>query len=62
MNRSDISNNRDNWNHFKIIQKIPEQPTGKVRYQRTIEHNHIAHCTCTAERTSVKAHSIQRGK
>ena len=37
MNGSDISNNRDNWNHFRIIQKIPEQNTGEVRYQRTIE-------------------------
>jgi hypothetical protein len=31
-NKSDTSNNRGNWNHFKIIQKVPEQRTGKARY------------------------------
>ena len=28
-NKSDTSKNRGDWNHFKIIHKIPEQPTGK---------------------------------
>jgi hypothetical protein len=28
-NKCDTSNNRDNRNHFKIIQKIPEQRTRK---------------------------------
>jgi hypothetical protein len=28
---SDTGNNRGNWNHFKIIQTIPEQHTGKAR-------------------------------
>jgi hypothetical protein len=28
--KCDTSNNRDNWNHFKIIQKIPEQHTEKT--------------------------------
>jgi hypothetical protein len=27
-NKSDASNNWGNWNHLKIIQKIPEQHTG----------------------------------
>jgi len=30
---TDISNNRDNWNHLHIIQKIPEQRSGKARHQ-----------------------------
>jgi len=28
-NKSDTSKNRGDWNHFKIIHKIPEQRTGK---------------------------------
>ena len=31
-NKSDTGNKRGNWNHFKIIQKVPEQRTGKARY------------------------------
>ena len=29
-NKCDTSNNRDNWNYFKVIQKLPELHTGKV--------------------------------
>ena len=29
-NKSDTNNNKGNWNHLKIIQKIPEQNTGKA--------------------------------
>jgi len=29
----DISNNRGNWNHLYIIQKIPDQRSGKARHQ-----------------------------
>jgi len=32
-NKSCTGNNRDNCNHIKIIQKIPEKPTGKARNQ-----------------------------
>jgi hypothetical protein len=53
-NKCDTSNNRDNWNHFKIIEKIPEQRTGKARNQGTTENSHIGHCTHTAESTDVK--------
>jgi len=28
--KSDISNNRGDWNHFKITQAIPEQQTRKA--------------------------------
>ena len=31
--KSDTSQNRRDWNHLRIIQKIPEQHTGKARYQ-----------------------------
>jgi hypothetical protein len=34
-NKTDASNNRDNWNHFKIIQKIPGKHTGKVQNKET---------------------------
>ena len=38
--RSDTSNNRGNWNHLKIIQKIPEQHTGRSPHQGTTENFH----------------------
>jgi hypothetical protein len=31
--KTDTSNNRTNWNHLKIIQKIPEMRTEKARTQ-----------------------------
>jgi hypothetical protein len=48
-NKSGISNNRGNRNHLRIIQKIPEQHTGKTRNQGTTEQSHIGHCTRTTE-------------
>jgi len=32
---SDTSNNREKWNHLRIIQTVPEQRTGKARNQGT---------------------------
>jgi hypothetical protein len=46
-NKGDASNNRGNWNHFKILQKILEQRTGKARYQGTAENSYIGHSTHT---------------
>jgi len=45
----DTSNNKGKWNHFQIIQKTPEQHTGKSRYQGTTEYSQPywalhAHC------------------
>jgi hypothetical protein len=54
-NKGDASNNRSNWNHFKIHQKILEQRTGKARYQGTAEHSYIGHSTHTAGSTNVEA-------
>jgi hypothetical protein len=34
-NKSDTRNKRGNWNHLKIIQKKPEQHTGRAGNQRT---------------------------
>jgi hypothetical protein len=53
-NKCDTSNNRANRNHSKIIQKIPEQPTGNPRGQGATENSHIGHCTHTPESTNVK--------
>ena len=36
----DINNNRGNWNHLKIIQKIPGQYIGKALNQGTTENSH----------------------
>jgi hypothetical protein len=61
-NKSDTSNNRGNWNHLKIIHKIPEQHTWNARNQGTAENSHIGHCTHTSEGTNVKVRNIQREK
>jgi hypothetical protein len=44
-NKSDTSNDKGNWNHVKIIQKMPEQHTVKAWYQGTTENSRIWHCT-----------------
>jgi hypothetical protein len=54
-NKSDTSNNRGNWNHFKIIQTIPEQQTGIKQNQEITENSHIWHCTHTVGSAEVKA-------
>jgi hypothetical protein len=50
-NKSDNSSNRGNWNHLKLIQKIPQQHTCKARNQMTTQNSHTGHCTHTAEST-----------
>ena len=57
-NNCDISNNRGNWNHLKIIQKIHEQRNGKAQNQGTTENSHIGHDTHTSESTDVKVQDI----
>ena len=59
---SDISNNRGNWKHLKIIQRVPEQRTWKARYQGTTEHSHTGHCARTAGSTDVNVQNVQHGK
>jgi len=39
------SNNRGNWDHVKIIHKIPEQHTGKAGNKETTENSDAGHCT-----------------
>jgi len=48
------ANNRDNWNHLKTTQTIPEQHTGKARSLGTTTNSHIGDCTHTAESADVK--------
>jgi hypothetical protein len=50
-NKCDTRTNRDSWNSIKIIQKIPEQHTGKARNQGFTENIHIGHSTRTLEGT-----------
>ena len=57
-NRSDASNNRSNWSHFKITQTIPEQLTRKAGNQGTAESSHSGHCTLTAVSADVKVQNI----
>jgi hypothetical protein len=53
--KGDASHNRSNWNHFKILQKILEQRTGKAQYKGTTEDSCIGHSTHTAESANVEA-------
>ena len=41
--RSDIANNRGNWNSLKIIQKIHAPLTGKAQNQGTTNNSYIWH-------------------
>jgi hypothetical protein len=57
-NESGTSNNRGNRNHLKIIQKRPDQHTGKARNQKTTENSHIRHCMHPSESTNVKVQKM----
>jgi len=59
--KSDISNNRGNWNHFKIIQTVPQQHTEKARIKElqktaTVDTAHIH--THTSQSANVKVQNI----
>jgi hypothetical protein len=54
-NKGDASDNRGNWNHFIIVEKILEQQTRKARSQGTTENSYIGHSTHTAESINVEA-------
>jgi hypothetical protein len=56
--KRDINNNGSNWYHLKVIQKIPEQQTGKAQNQGNTENSHIWHCTRTSGSANVKAQNI----
>jgi hypothetical protein len=45
-------------NHLKIIQKIPEQHTGKAQHQGATDNSHTGHCTQSSESTNVKVQKI----
>ena len=51
-NKSDASNKRGSWNHLKIIQKIPDQHTGKARNQGATQNSHTGHCADTPGSTN----------
>jgi len=55
-NKSDTSNNRGKWNQLKIIQKIPEQHTQKVKHNRATQNSYNGHGTRTSESTMEKKH------
>jgi hypothetical protein len=43
------------WNHFRILQKILGQHTGKARYQGTTDNSYIGHSTHSSESANVEA-------
>jgi len=53
-NKGDTSNNRGDWDYFKVIQQIREQHTRKTCSQGSPENSHVGHCTLTPESTNVK--------
>ena len=53
-NKGDTSNNRSDWDHFKIIQKIHKQHTWKPCSEGTTENSHIGYCAQTSESANVK--------
>jgi len=55
-------NNKGDWNHLKIIQKITEQHIRKARNKVTTENSHTGHCTRTSKSANVKVQHIQHGK
>jgi hypothetical protein len=57
-NKSDTNNNRGNWDHFKITQKISEQHRREAQNQGTIRNSHIGHCTHFSESTNVRAYNV----
>ena len=54
----DTSNSKGNWNHLRIIQKIPEQHSMKARNQGTTEDSHTGYGTHTSESTDVQVQKI----
>jgi len=58
-NKGDTTNNRGDWDYFKVIQKTREQHTRETRSQGTPENGHIGHCTHISESTNVKVKKIQ---
>ena len=55
--------NNNKLNHLKTIQKVPEQHTGKARYdiKGTTQNIHIWHCTLTAGSADVKYKTFNMG-
>jgi hypothetical protein len=52
--RCDSSNNRGNWTHLRIIQKIPERHTRKAKNQVTTENSYMGHGTHTLKSADIK--------
>lgn len=56
LKQSDVSNNRGNWNHLKVIH------TWKARNQETRENSHTGHNANTSENTGVKVQNVYHEK
>jgi hypothetical protein len=59
---SDSSNNRGNWNHLKVTQKIPEFHPWTTQPQETTENGHIGHRAHTSQSTNGQLKIIYHGK
>jgi hypothetical protein len=58
----EYNNSRGKWNHLKVTQTIPEQLTGKARYQKITKNSCTGHCTHTAGSANVEEQNVCHGK
>jgi hypothetical protein len=56
------TDNGVNWNHLKVIQKIPEPHNRKAGNKEIWRRNFTGHCTHTSENTTVEVQNIEHGK
>jgi hypothetical protein len=61
-NKSDTSNNRSDWNHFKIIKKTPEQNIRKSRISRNYKKQPYWALHTYIRKNYVKVQNVYHGE
>jgi hypothetical protein len=61
-NKTDTSDDRGNWNHFRKIHKTLQQRTGETRSQVITKNSRTGHCTHTAGSANVTVQNVYRGQ
>jgi hypothetical protein len=59
--KCDTGNNRGNWNHLKIIQKIPEKHNGKADNQGNAKKAMFGYCAHASGSTNRKYGTFNMG-
>jgi ribosomal protein L14E/L6E/L27E len=60
--RKKIGNNRNNWNHLKIAEKISKKHKWRARHHGNTENSRTGHCAHAAESTDVNVQKVDNGK